>query len=127
MGGTSEDAYNNINVFKTANQIIDKGIVNGVVLFDVKGKAEANLYYYTNYRDIKDNDRSTEYMLNGLYDNGQEIGAQYKGYDECHGVIDGYAFWKFNDKTPSQFLPVKIINYYIEGESLTNQEPFSEI
>ena len=127
LGGTSEDAYNNINVFETADQKIDKGIVNGVVLFDVKGKAEANLYYYTNYRDINENDRSTEILINGFYDNNQAIGAQYKGYDECHGVIDGYAFWKFNDKTPSQFLPVKIINYYREGESLINQEPYSEI
>ena len=128
LGGTSKDAYNNINVYETANMKINAGnIANGVVLFDVKGSAEAILFYYTNYQDINENDRSNEFLMNGQYDDGSFIGAQYKGYDECHGVIDGYAFWKFDDQTPSKFLPVKIINYFRDGESLKNQVPYSEI
>ena len=131
LGGTSEDAFNNINVFDTANiKISNRGISNGAVLFDVKGTAEACLYYYTNYKSIKENDQSLEYLINGIDysdDYKSDFGAQYKGYDEHHGVIDGYAFWKINDETPSDFLPVKVISYYRNGEKLTNQEPYSEI
>ena len=127
IGGTSKDAYNNINVYETADIIINGGIANGVVLFDLKGTAEGILFYYTNYQSINDNDRSSEILLNGKYDDGNDIGAQYKGYDECHGVIDGYASWKFNDQTPSQFLPVKIVNYFRDGESLVGQPAYSEI
>lgn len=131
LGGTSNDAFNNINVFETANiKISNGGISNGVVLFDVKGSAEATLYYYTNYQSIKENDRSLEYLINGidiLDEHKSDFGAQYKGYDEYHGVIDGYAFWKINDETPSDFLPVKVISYFRNGEKLTDQVPYSEI
>ena len=128
LGGTSKDAYDEINVFYTANKEFKKGIINGVVLFEVKGTAEAALYFYDgNYKNIDENDHSSEFLINGKYDDGKEIGAQYKGYDNCHGVVDGYAFWEFNDNTQSQFLPVKITNYYRDGQNLINQETYSEI
>ena len=57
-------------------------------------------------------------MLNGFYDNNQAIGAQYKGYDECHGVIDGYAFWKFNDKKKLDYLISHAITNIISWDDL---------
>ena len=38
IGGTTEDAYDNINVFNTANKDIKRTIINGVVLFKVIAK-----------------------------------------------------------------------------------------
>ena len=47
LGGTSNDAYNNINVKEIAYMIINAAnITNCVVLFDVKEKAEAILFNY---------------------------------------------------------------------------------
>lgn len=127
LGGTLEDTYNNINVFGTISRRFSRAMVNGAVLFEVKGTAEAALFCYKYSRYIKDNDNSGESLINGLYDNGDLIGAQYKGYDNYHGVVDGYAFWKFNDKTQPQFLPVKIVNYFRDGNNLENQVVYSEI
>ena len=122
LGGTSIDAFNNINVFDTANQAFSGGIINGVVLFEVKGKAEGVLFIYDDYKKIQEDNKSTEpYIIQ----NGK--GAQYKGYDTYHGVVDGFVFWEFSDETPSGYLPVKITNYYRDGEHLINQEPYSKI
>ena len=125
LGGTSEDAFNNINVFDTADMKFEGGVVNGAVLFDVKGSAEASLYYYTKYQDINDNDHSSEYLINDIdyldIDHPSK-GAQYKGYEDVHGVVDGYVFWKFNDNTEPQSLPVKIINNYKDGEIPENPD-----
>ena len=48
IGGTTEDAYGNINVFDTANKDIKKTIINGVVLFEVIGEAEGAFFIYDN-------------------------------------------------------------------------------
>ena len=50
LGGTSSDAYENINVFDTANQEFYGGIINGAVLFEVKGNAEGILFFYDDYK-----------------------------------------------------------------------------
>ena len=122
LGGTSQDAFNNINVLGTADQAFTTGIINGAVLFDVKGKAEGVLFIYNDFKKIQEDNKSNEpYIIK----NGK--GAQYKGYDNYHGVVDGFAFWEFSDETPSGYLPVKITNYYRDGEHLVEQEPYSKI
>ena len=46
IGGTTEDAYNNYNIFNTANINIVKTVINGVVLFEVIGEAEGSYFFY---------------------------------------------------------------------------------
>ena len=104
LGGTSSDAYNNINVFETADISFSDTIINGAVLFDVKGKAEGALFFYDDYKKIQEDNKShVPYLTEN------ENGAQYKGYEEYHGVVDGYAFWEFSDCNSSRYLQVKLI------------------
>ena len=126
LGGTSQDSFNGINVFDSANKKIPtRNIVNGVVLFEVIGSANGYLYVYDDYKNIKFDDRSVEHLL--IKEGNEDFSRVYKGYDEFKGVIEGKVFWEINDLTKPQNLPVKITNYYADGFSLLNQEPFSEI
>ena len=112
MGGTTIDAYNSINVFDTADQMFNKGNINGVVLFDVKGSAEGVYFVYDDYTKVQeDNQSNMPYIVFKPYD-PKDYGAQYKGYDNCHGIVDSDAMWEFNDETKSQYLPVNVTNYY---------------
>lgn len=126
LGGTTIDSYNSINVFDTADQMFKRGNINGVVLFEVKGNAEGAYFVYDDYTQVQeDNQSNMPYIVHKPGDS-RNYGAQYKGYDNCHGVVDGFAKWEFNDETQSQYLPVRIYNIYKENVSLTG-EPYSKI
>ena len=124
LGGTSQDSFCGINVFDTANKKIPfNNVVNGVVLFELHGEASGELIVYDDYKKIKG-----PHLDYYLVQAGKETFARvYKGYDECHGVIDGKAFWEINDLTKPQNLPVKITNFYANGFSKHKQEPHSQI
>ena len=122
MGGTTKDAYKHINVWKTADKKVCGGCSNGVVLFDVIGKAEGAFFVYTDESQIKDNNTHQGYVV---YRNGHDYGSQYVGYDNCHGVVDTHITYTFNDKTPSQDLPVEYVNHYVD--ELPEAKPYLKL
>ncbi len=114
MGGTTEDAYNNINVFNSANQIVNGGCSNGAVLFSVTGgSAEASFMIYNNSNASTIN--ATDYVTSNNqigYVSDSHFGVQYGGYDNVHGVVDADIVYTFNDSTASDYLPVTYTNPY---------------
>lgn len=132
IGGTTKDAYNNINVFSSANQQVTKGgCGNGAVIFSVTGgSALGSFLIYT------DNDAHTVnaspyvkssleygYITSRFKEN--DVGSQYVGYDNCHGVVDADLMWTFNDSTPSGNVTVTYSNNY--RTSATTGKPFGLI
>lgn len=130
MGGTTKDAYKNINVFGTADQKVvpsETGCSNGAVLFSVRGSSA--LGQFMTYRDSDArNINKSEYVTEGKelgYMKNNGYGAQYVGYDTCHGVVDASLTFTFNDKTTMRYLPVSYKNpYYTTAKS---GPEFSEI
>lgn len=122
MGGTTKDAYQNINVFGSADQKVvpsETGCSNGAVLFSVRGSTclgQFMTYRDNDARNINRSEYVTEnkelgYMKNNGY------GAQYVGYDTVHGVVDTALTFTFNDKTTKKFLPVSYDNPYYATSS----------
>ncbi len=124
MGGTTKDAYKHINVFKTANKKISGGCSNGVVLFDVIGKAEGSFFVYTDEKQILNNNTHQGYIVNR---NDHDYGSQYVGYDTCHGVVDTNITFTFNDLTPSQDLPVRFYNYHDDDLKAKIGKPYLKL
>ena len=111
IGGTTADAYANINVFNTANISVNSGCSNGAVLFEVSGdNVEGAFYVYRDPAYVSTSNRSHRGYVTGDY------GHQYIGYDNCHGVVDGHLTFEFNDNM-SEYLPVTFKNYYKENVS----------
>ena len=124
IGGTTDDAYNNINVFNTANINIVKTVINGVVLFEVTGSAEGAYFIYDDINIPKTDTKSYQGYISKRSEN---IGSQYIGYDNCNGVIDNSMTWEFNDLTKEQYLPVYYKVYYSDTAPDKGQKPFSKI
>ena len=127
MGGTTNDAYNKTNVFKTADKKVAGGCSNGAVLFEVVGdNVEAAFYAYKNSKYVQiDNETHQGYVAIGV--DGHEYGRQLIGYDNCHGVVDANLTWEFSDLTQAQMLPVTYVNYYKEGIRESGNTPYAEI
>lgn len=112
MGGTTRDAYMNIDVFDTANKKVSGGCSNGAVLFEVIGEgAEGCFYAYKDYKKVQSNNTTHQGYVTHV--NGHEVARQYVGYDNCHGVVDCNITWEFNDNTNAQMLPVTFTNRYL--------------
>ena len=120
IGGTTEDAYGNYNVFDTANKDIHKTVINGVVLFEVTGNAEGAFFVYNDI-SIPQSDKTSH---QGYV---SEKGSQYIGYDNCNGVVDNSMTWEFNDLTKAQLLPVRYKVNYKPGAPIEGQTPYSKI
>lgn len=125
MGGTTLDSYRNINVFDSADIIVNSnfsGCSNGAVLFEVKGgKAIGQFFAYTTSQKINNTEYVKEFKEAGYVGN-ETYGSQYVGYDNCHGVVDASLIWKFNDKTSSQELGVNFTNdAYNQGSNKGNK------
>ena len=75
MGGTTEDAYNNVNVFNTADKKVNGGCSNGAVLFEVIGdNVEAAFYAYKKSENVQiDNNTHQGYVT--VDDKGNVVGA----------------------------------------------------
>ena len=130
MGGTVADAYNNISVFDSANKKVQGGCGNGAVLFEVTGgTAEGAFMVYTNPNASALNE--SEYITDKkeygyiVTRDGTNVGSQYIGYDNCHGVVDADLSWTFNDNTPDQTLPVSFTNPYFTTQK--GGTPYSKI
>ena len=122
IGGTTEDSYENINVFNTANIDIHGTIINGVVLFEVIGDAEGAYFVYDDINIPK-----TDLTSYQGYISKNPIGQQYIGYDNCNGVVDNSMIWEFNDLSPAQFLPVMYKVSYNKNAPINGQTPYSKI
>ena len=106
LGGTTKDAYDNINVGNTADLIVQKGkCVNGVVKFDIqKGSMQGSFYCYTDAEQVKANPQEQGYIITR---NDKNYGAQYKGTDPKQGLIESTITFFVDDNTDRGRLPVK--------------------
>ncbi len=120
IGGTSSDAYNNINIDGTANQAITpKSCANGTVKFHVTGGAVTGAFYCYRYTSQVAAEpamlgyRTTDYYTSSY--GTDNYGVQYIGTGDHSGVIDNYASWTFNDTIGAGTMPVTYTNYYDEN------------
>ena len=133
IGGTTKDAYNNINVFDTANIKVNGGCGNGAVIFSVtNGTAQGSFLVYDD-NDAKTVNESDYVKGDNVYGyrvkrNGTNVGSQYSGYDNCHGVVDADLMWTFNDLTPAGNLKVNYTNKnLVSSNRYNNQTAYSKI
>lgn len=107
IGGTSADAYRNINVDNSANHPINNiRCANGNVKFTVTGgEVTGTMYCYTNAAQVKAEPKALGYVASNY-------ASQYSGVGDHHGVIDNYMTWTFNDSISGVDLPVTYTNYY---------------
>lgn len=133
MGGTTEDSYQKINVFNSADQKINSnleltsGCSNGAVLFSVRGGSALGQFMAYRDKDASGINKSvyvTQNKETGYIAGNTTYGAQYVGYDYCHGVVDTNLTYHFNDKTPSGSLKVNYENpYFTNNRSGTKYTP----
>ena len=109
IGGTTSDAYNNINVDKSADKLLEPNrCSNGNVKFIVSGgEVTGTFYCYDDVNQVKAEPSQSGYRTGNYY-------AQYSGIAKHSGVIDNYASWTFNDKTQSCQLPVEYTTVYAD-------------
>lgn len=109
IGGTSADAYRNINIDDSANHYVNPiRCANGNVKFTVTGgEVSGTMYCYTNASQVASDPAPLGYVADGY-------AQQYSGIADHHGVIDNFMTWTFNDETKNGMLPVTYTNYYAE-------------
>lgn len=133
MGGTTADSYQKINVFDSADQKLNSsfdltsGCSNGAVLFSVRGGSALGQFMAYRDKDASGINRS-DYVKNdketGYIAGDTTFGAQYVGYDHCHGVVDTNLTYYFNDRTPKGALCVNYENpYFTNTRSGTKYSP----
>lgn len=107
IGGTTEDAYNNISVDDSADKVLGVNkCANGNVKFTVNGGYVTGAFYA--YDDVSQ-------VITEPVQQGYRVGnyaAQYSGIANHAGVIDNYSSWIFNDLTEACDLPVSYTSYY---------------
>ena len=133
IGGTTADAFNNINVFRSANVgVTGGGCGNGAVIFSVTGGAaegafmiydDENAETINKSEYVRDSELQYGYIVSRNSEN--DVGAQYVGYDNCHGVVDSDLMWVFNDRTAAGELPVTYENNYFT--SSRGGKPYAKI
>ena len=109
IGGTSADAYRNINVDNSANHHVNNiRCANGNVKFTVTGgEVTGTMYCYTNAEQVAKEPKALGYVA-GNY------AQQYSGIAYHHGVIDNYMEWTFGDDDKAGRLPVTYTNRYAD-------------
>ena len=109
IGGTSADAYRNINVDNSANHYVNNiRCANGNVKFTVTGgEVTGTMYCYTNAEQVAKEPKALGYVA-GNY------AQQYSGIAHHHGVIDNYMEWTFGDDDKAGRLPVTYTNRYAD-------------
>ena len=109
IGGTSADAYRNINVDNSANHYVNNiRCANGNVKFTVTGgEVTGTMYCYNNAEQVAKEPKALGYVA-GNY------AQQYSGIAHHHGVIDNYMEWTFGDDDKAGRLPVTYTNRYAD-------------
>ncbi len=109
IGGTTEDAYNHINVGDTANKTLGNiKCANGNVKFYVTGGSVTGTFYC--YSDPAQVAADPE-VLGYLTGNHASV---YNGSDAHSGIIDNAMTWTFSDETEDGLLPVTYTNRYAD-------------
>lgn len=110
IGGTSADAYRNINVDGSANRLVNPiRCANGNVKFTVTGgEVTGTMYCYSNAKQIADDPKAIGYVAAGY-------AQQYSGIAYHHGVIDNFMEWTFGDNDKAGYLPVTYTNRYADS------------
>lgn len=119
IGGTSEDAYNHINVDNSANQLVNRvRCANGNVKFTVTGgEVTGTMYCYSDASQVAAEPKAMGYVAAGY-------ALQYSGIAHHHGVIDNHMTWTFSDETEDGLLPVSYTNYYDDSQP-SQRQPYA--
>ena len=110
IGGTTQDAYQHINVDGTADVPVGSvRCASGNVKFTVTGGSVTGAFYaYSDIAQVKAEPEQLGYVAG-------EYARQYIGTGDHAGVIDSYITWTFNDKTKGGALPVTYTVSYDEN------------
>ena len=110
IGGTSEDAYQNISVDGTADvRVGSVRCASGNVKFTVTGGSVTGSFYaYSDIAQVKAEPKQLGYVAG-------DYARQYIGTGDHAGVVDSYITWTFNDKTRGGALPVTYTSSYDEN------------
>ena len=119
IGGTTRDAYNNINVDETANLIVPVNkCANGNVKFNVTGGSVTGTFYcYKSIAQVQAEPEAVGYRLDGY-------AQQYVGTAAHKGVIDSNITWAFDDTNTTGVLPVTYSNAY-DKNSVLAKNPYT--
>ncbi len=117
LGGTSEDAYNNTNIFGSADVPILPGkCSNAVVKFNVSGGSVTGTFYvYTDASQVRANPKEQGFITERFNSKTQKLtdySKQYKGVDPTVGIIESNITLIVDDNTASGRLPVSYTKYY---------------
>ncbi len=110
IGGTSADAYRNINIDNSANHYVNNiRCENGNVKFIVTGgEVTGTMYCYTDAAQVAREPAALGYVAGGY-------AQQYSGIADHHGVIDNYMTWTFDDDDRASRLPVTYTTRYADN------------
>lgn len=116
LGGTSADAYNNTNVFGSADTPILQGkCSNAVVKFNVSGGSVTGTFYvYTDASQVKANPAEQGFIterFNSKTGKMTDYSKQYKGVDPTAGLIESNITFVVDDDTKEGKLPVTYTKY----------------
>ncbi|MCI8554822.1 MAG: hypothetical protein HFJ80_07765 [Clostridiales bacterium] len=113
IGGTTEDAYNGINVDKSANKPLGHiRCANGAVKFSVTGGSVTGTFYcYDDVAQVQAEPVAQGYVVSR---GGKDYSPQYIGKADHAGVIDGFFSFTFDDSTKKGRLPVTYTNRYAD-------------
>lgn len=130
LGGTSADAYNNTNIFGTADTYIHKGkCSNGVVKFNVSGGSVTGTFYvYTDPAQVKAEPKEQGFIterFNSATGKVADYSKQYKGVDPTVGLIESNITFVVDDLTPAGRLPVVYTKYH-DPLYASKTEPYAE-
>lgn len=125
IGGTSQDAYQKINVHHSADiKIALNECINGNVKFIItNGKALGELCVYDDIDFINSHKAPIQNLRR--YGENDDFGGRI-GYSPIHGVIDNYPVWTFDDNTQEGNLPVYYQVYYAD-QLKEEYQPFEKI
>jgi len=130
LGGTSADAYNNTNIFNSADTPILPGkCSNAVVKFNVSGGAVTGTFYvYTEASQVQANPKEQGFITERFNSKTQKMtdySKQYKGVDPTAGLIESNITFVVDDETKSGKLPITYTKYY-DPAYATKNTPYAE-
>ncbi len=117
LGGTSADAYNNANVFNSADTPILPGkCSNAVVKFNVSGGSVTGTFYvYTDAKQVQANPEEQGFITERFNSKTQKMtdySKQYKGVDPTAGLIESNITFVVDDDTKAGKLPIQYTKYH---------------
>ena len=117
LGGTSEDAYGNANIFSSADVPILPGkCSNAVVKFNISGgSATGTFYVYTDATQVRANPKEQGFITERFNSKTQRMtdySKQYKGVDPTVGIIESNITLFVDNNTEKGDLPFRYTKYY---------------